>query len=526
MIITDLINRIKCTAVSLRFSILSIFIALFLISMLSLIVVTSIRFEKTLTYTSFERMHQASLLVSKQLENIVDEIVIQTHITANLIQDKVLDINDEFEIVAYGYHLIRTLELGRSTYWADTHGFFLGSRKQEDGSIINEMYDKKPNSLIYATYPMDKQGKFIKIISTPPMDYDPRTRPWYIVAKAAKNFAWSDPYIFLFGQKKQIGIAAGIPVYKSDGSLEGVFGISVPLKYIDLFLHAENISKHSQAYIIDSSGLLIAFPGLERFVERSSGSLTLPQLHSLSMPWLEMSLDTFNLTGQSSFSLDYKGKKYLFHYEPIKAFPKKKWYVVIAIPKSDFTGELEKMNLIVIMICLIILIISIFLVSGLINRLIKPIIQLTKETRKIKNFQLDEDINIHSRIKEVIYLTNAIISMKSGLQSFQKYVPKALVRQLIETHQHIQIGGERKQLVVFFSDIKNFTSIAEIMDPNELMLHLCDYFEALTQIIIKKGGTIDKYIGDSQLWHFGERQSHLLNLQSMQQALHFYVRKN
>lgn len=498
-----LINRIKQTAVTLRFSILSIFIALFLVTMLAIIVVTTIRFEKTLTFTSFERMHQASLLVSKQLQDIVDKVVIETRMTADLIQDGVLDIHDEFEIVAYSYNIIRTLELGRSTYWADTNGFFIGSRKREDGSIINEMYEKKPNSLTYATYPMDKEGHFSKIFSTPPMDYDPRTRPWYIVAKDAKQFAWSDPYLFVFGKKKQIGIAAGIPIYKSDGSLEGVFGISVPLKYIDLFLHAENISKNSQAFIIDSRGNLIAFPGLENFVERSSKSLKLPQLSSLSMPWLEMSLDTFNQTGQTSFSLDYNGKTYLFHYQPITFFNKKNWYIVIAIPKSDFTGDLEKMNLIVLIVCLIILGISVFVVSNLINRVIKPIIQLVKETRKIKNFELDEDINITSRIKEVMYLTNAISSMKSGLQSFQKYIPKVLVRQLIETHQHIQIGGEKKELVVFFSDIKNFTSIAEIMDPNELMLYLCDYFEALTQIIIKNGGTIDKYIGDSIMAFWG-----------------------
>jgi adenylate cyclase len=58
-------------------------------------------------------------------------------------------------------------------------------------------------------------------------------------------------------------------------------------------------------------------------------------------------------------------------------------------------------------------------------------------------------------------------------------------------------------LVVFFSDIENFTSIAEKMDPTELMEQVCEYFEVLTQVIFSQKGTIDKYIGDSIMAFWG-----------------------
>ena len=51
-------------------------------------------------------------------------------------------------------------------------------------------------------------------------------------------------------------------------------------------------------------------------------------------------------------------------------------------------------------------------------------------------------------------------NMKNGLRSFQKYVPTALVRQLIKTGQDAKIGGEKLQISILFSDITNFTGIS------------------------------------------------------------------
>jgi adenylate cyclase len=77
------------------------------------------------------------------------------------------------------------------------------------------------------------------------------------------------------------------------------------------------------------------------------------------------------------------------------------------------------------------------------------------------------------------------------------------VQQLIESREDSRVGGIRKQVVVIFSDIENFTSIAEKMDPNELMEQICQYFDELSNIIISQKGTIDKYIGDSIMAFWG-----------------------
>lgn len=152
---------------------------------------------------------------------------------------------------------------------------------------------------------------------------------------------------------------------------------------------------------------------------------------------------------------------------------------------------------------MLILIFGVIFVSSVISRVVRPIKRVVNQIDKIKQFDLSGQRVIESRIEEVILLSKAVQALRSGLRAFQKYVPATLVRQLIETGQGAAVGGAKKDLTVFFSDIENFTALAENMDPNLLMEYLCEYFDALSKIITAEEGTIDKYIGDSIMAFWG-----------------------
>lgn len=98
--------------------------------------------------------------------------------------------------------------------------------------------------------------------------------------------------------------------------------------------------------------------------------------------------------------------------------------------------------------------------------------------------------------------------MKTGLRSFQKYVPEELVRSLIESGEEAELGGSRKELTVFFSDIVGFTSISEQLTPDRLVALLAVYLEEMTGEILRSGGTVDKYIGDAIMAFWGAPRSH------------------
>jgi adenylate cyclase len=86
-------------------------------------------------------------------------------------------------------------------------------------------------------------------------------------------------------------------------------------------------------------------------------------------------------------------------------------------------------------------------------------------------------------------------------ETFGKYVSPKFVDQLVDNPP--ELGGVDKELTVFFSDIRGFTSISENMTPQELINHLNVYLTAMTDILLEYGGTLDKYMGDAIMGFWG-----------------------
>ena len=86
---------------------------------------------------------------------------------------------------------------------------------------------------------------------------------------------------------------------------------------------------------------------------------------------------------------------------------------------------------------------------------------------------------------------------------FDNYVDANVVEHLMENPDALKLGGERKELTVFFSDIAGFTSISEKMKPEELVEMLNEYLSEMAEIIMENKGYLDKYIGDAIMAVFG-----------------------
>ncbi|WP_051822565.1 CHASE2 domain-containing protein [Desulfonatronum thiodismutans] len=81
--------------------------------------------------------------------------------------------------------------------------------------------------------------------------------------------------------------------------------------------------------------------------------------------------------------------------------------------------------------------------------------------------------------------------------AFQQYLSPLVIEQLIADPDKLKLGGERKELSIFFSDLQGFTTISENLDPEALTALLNDYLTAMTEIIHDEGGTVDKFEGDA-----------------------------
>jgi adenylate cyclase len=88
-------------------------------------------------------------------------------------------------------------------------------------------------------------------------------------------------------------------------------------------------------------------------------------------------------------------------------------------------------------------------------------------------------------------------------KAFNRYMSPVVVTEILENVDQIELGGKAIEATVFFSDIKNFTTISEQHAPRELVAYLNQYFSLTSELILKNEAMLDKYIGDAIMAIFG-----------------------
>lgn len=104
---------------------------------------------------------------------------------------------------------------------------------------------------------------------------------------------------------------------------------------------------------------------------------------------------------------------------------------------------------------------------------------------------------MQSRVVEIARLAIAMDRMKDAIRLFGSYVPKDVVRRLIEAGPDGRLAAERRPITVLFTDIEGFTRQAERLDAATLMRLASLYLAELSDALQRHGAMIDKFIGDS-----------------------------
>jgi len=94
------------------------------------------------------------------------------------------------------------------------------------------------------------------------------------------------------------------------------------------------------------------------------------------------------------------------------------------------------------------------------------------------------------------------------LSNFQRYFAPNVAAQIVQQEGAVQLGGDKRPVVIFFSDIRGFTPMSETMSPDDVANLLTEYFTEMVEIVFEHSGSLDKFMGDAIMALWGAPIAH------------------
>ena len=208
------------------------------------------------------------------------------------------------------------------------------------------------------------------------------------------------------------------------------------------------------------------------------------------------------------------------------------WYILIAETEDSFYKDAKNITLQTIITLCAAIAAAIILLILITNRFTKPLgrisgamngiistadlssrveVEYNDETGVLAasfNKMTEELDRAYTQIKR--YAFDAVLAGKKEERIrhiFQKYVPNDVIERFFASPEKMLVGDNR-ELSILFSDIRSFTTISEGMAPDDLVNSLNRYFSGQVDIIYKRKGIVDKYIGDAVMAFWGAPEKH------------------
>lgn len=323
-------------------------------------------------------------------------IHIPEHINAvnqGLIENGIIDMNNETEREMFFAGVLKSYstEAVYSFSYGTEAGEYYGARRNKDNiiEIMRNNRDTDGNSWYYSVNDDLTAGERVLEAGK----FDPRTRPWYKVAKETQKPVFSPIYKHFV--LNDLTVSAAAPIYNKDGELQGVLGSHINLSRIDSYLNEIVKDKNAYAVIIDGkSGELISNSlNMSNFTLLKDGTIQRLTLEDIDNQEIIQAHANYKSTEINNFKIKNGSDRLQIN---ITEYQREglNWLVITAIPESLLTVGIVKTMKMTTLLTLLALILSILIYLKLTNKYLRPIDSLIDISQKFSKGDLSQRASI------------------------------------------------------------------------------------------------------------------------------------
>ncbi len=258
------------------------------------------------------------------------------------------------------------------------------------------------------------------------------------------------------------------PIHNFPGA---TVGIDLPLTSLSHLANEVAPGENGVVAIYDIDGDMIAHTDHNKIVEYHDkyDALRLVSADRIKDSRLRTAKAIYQEHQEPEIKFTVDGNDYIGFFQTLGADSKTLWQIVSIAAVDDFTGKLVTTLYHSLIIAGVVLLFAVWGVAALAGWIAVPIIRLRAMADRVTEMNLSPIEAFQSPFDEIQSLRNSMERMRGALETFVRYVPRELVRDLIQSGEQLEVGGVKREVTLLFTDIEGFTTLTEKITPEEVI---------------------------------------------------------
>lgn len=384
--------------------------------------------EKAVNELALRLREEVSQRINLHLDAYMDTPKQLAQLNAEAIDMKLLDTNNREQLEQYFWHQVKTFNIGMAMYGFTNGDFSSGGYMYDEDVPMKYVTLQHVNQAKYGNknlriWEADKKGNTTKKLAGDFGVYEFQSEFWYADGFKKPHLKWTGVYNWNV-TPFPLAIASNRPIYNKQNEIVGVVAVEQRLSQVSDFLGNLKVSESGQTFIIENNGLLIGSSGDQKSFKILDGKPQRLKATESNNPLIqatarELDARFTNLNQiQTSQPFDFQlnGKRQFVQVTPWKDKDGIDWLVVVAVPESDFMGQIDTNTRTTILLCFGALGLASILGIYTSRWITQPIFKLQQASEAIASGELEHPVEI-SNIQELGTLARSFNQMASQIKT-------------------------------------------------------------------------------------------------------------